>query len=49
MTDDDFILQKQHVRRFDGWIICENDGFKLRKGRPRIFRDIFGYDFRQES
>ena len=42
-------LQKQRVIRFDGWTICGNDGLKLKKGRPRIFWDIYGYDFLQES
>ena len=42
-------LQKQDVTRFDGWRICGNDGFKLKKGTPKIFLDeSLTQDFRED-
>ena len=38
-------LWQHHVTTFDGWKICGNDEFKLRKGRPRNFWNIYGYDW----
>ena len=40
-------LQKQHVRRFDGWTIWKR-WIQVKKRRPRTFWDINGYDFRRQ-